>query len=504
VLKAGEIAIAYLGETVSDKIKGENRPVLFKVGDGVTTFANLPWASALAADVYDWAKKSEEEFIAWVNEQIEHPVESNDYGKVTADEGSIEADAIHDTFAIKGEGVVSTKAANDTVTISVDLSEYAKTADLPEIPDVTASGDDEVILSAEGHHVSGSHATHAAGSAKTASTATISGYSATGAIKIPKIVTNAAGHITEISEETVSIAIPAAIIDTNTAHTHTAGDGLKLSGDGGINGIVDYSLNLALKLKDGNIILHDKDDAKKVIATLDAAELLEDSYLNDVDIVGNELQFTWKMDDGSTKTDSVDLTHLVDVYTGENEGTVKVEVDNYKISAEVIDGTLKDVHIADDAAIAETKLAQDVQDALALARTAKQKQTAVDNQIADAAHVLSYLAQDENGDISYEVKMLTPGDIGAQPSGNYKTKQTAVSEAGSTTKTITAISQNENGVIDVTYSDIAFPDIAAKGVTTEKIDDHAVGAHQTKACQDYTGDDAEVWVFCCGSASTLI
>ena len=39
VLKAGEVAIAYLGETVSNEIKGENRPVLFKVGDGVKTFA---------------------------------------------------------------------------------------------------------------------------------------------------------------------------------------------------------------------------------------------------------------------------------------------------------------------------------------------------------------------------------------------------------------------------------------------------------------------------------
>lgn len=32
--------------------------VMFKVGDGTTTFANLPWGSGLAADVYAWAKKS--------------------------------------------------------------------------------------------------------------------------------------------------------------------------------------------------------------------------------------------------------------------------------------------------------------------------------------------------------------------------------------------------------------------------------------------------------------
>jgi hypothetical protein len=40
--------------------------VLFKVGDGVTPFKFLNWASGLAADVHGWAKKSLEEFTAWV------------------------------------------------------------------------------------------------------------------------------------------------------------------------------------------------------------------------------------------------------------------------------------------------------------------------------------------------------------------------------------------------------------------------------------------------------
>jgi hypothetical protein len=55
-----------------------------------------------------------------------------------------------------------------------------------------------------------SHATHAQGTAKTASTSSISGYSGTGTLKIPKLVTNAAGHVTEIKEETVTITMPAA------------------------------------------------------------------------------------------------------------------------------------------------------------------------------------------------------------------------------------------------------------------------------------------------------
>lgn len=42
--------------------------VLMKVGDGVTTFGELPWLSALAADVHSWAKQSSADFITWLDE----------------------------------------------------------------------------------------------------------------------------------------------------------------------------------------------------------------------------------------------------------------------------------------------------------------------------------------------------------------------------------------------------------------------------------------------------
>lgn len=61
----GELCIVYLGET-KDGTNGtltasNTHPVLFKVGQKKSetenyTFAELPWASALAADVYAWAK----------------------------------------------------------------------------------------------------------------------------------------------------------------------------------------------------------------------------------------------------------------------------------------------------------------------------------------------------------------------------------------------------------------------------------------------------------------
>jgi len=61
VLKAGEVA--FVEVTNEDSTKD----VIFKVGDGTTTFGNLRWGSANAADVDAWAKKSETEFLEYLN-----------------------------------------------------------------------------------------------------------------------------------------------------------------------------------------------------------------------------------------------------------------------------------------------------------------------------------------------------------------------------------------------------------------------------------------------------
>lgn len=62
-LKSGELAIAYLStsHTTTSPDNGTHA-VMFKVGPGA--FNSLPWASALAADVYSWAKQSENDFVA--------------------------------------------------------------------------------------------------------------------------------------------------------------------------------------------------------------------------------------------------------------------------------------------------------------------------------------------------------------------------------------------------------------------------------------------------------
>lgn len=54
-LLPGEVAVCYIGAN-NEEIKNTAPTVLFKVGDGEHAFEDLQWASARAADVYDWAK----------------------------------------------------------------------------------------------------------------------------------------------------------------------------------------------------------------------------------------------------------------------------------------------------------------------------------------------------------------------------------------------------------------------------------------------------------------
>lgn len=55
ILKKGEAAICELANSVNTSAQPT---ILIKYGDGVNLFSALPWSSALAADVYAWAKAS--------------------------------------------------------------------------------------------------------------------------------------------------------------------------------------------------------------------------------------------------------------------------------------------------------------------------------------------------------------------------------------------------------------------------------------------------------------
>ena len=65
VLKAGETALATIKTGNTETTNSVAPPqILTKVGDGQTAFNDLPYTTALAADVYTWAKKSKDNHIA--------------------------------------------------------------------------------------------------------------------------------------------------------------------------------------------------------------------------------------------------------------------------------------------------------------------------------------------------------------------------------------------------------------------------------------------------------
>ena len=118
--------------------------------------------------------------------------------------------------------------------------------------------------------------------------------------------------------------------DTNTAHTHVSGKGIKVDNAGGISGEVKADLNVAFELADKTIKLYDKDDTSKTaIATLDATEFIADGMLASVtaDQDNNKLVFEWNTDAGVTKTE-IPLSSIADIYTGKTGDEVNVFVSN--------------------------------------------------------------------------------------------------------------------------------------------------------------------------------
>lgn len=544
-LLSGEIAIAYLGPThTTTTPDNETHPVLFKVGPG--KFNDLPWASALAADVYEWAKKENPDW----NDFPALPIEVIDNGT--------------------GKFVTDVEYANNKITITRSNVGWADIENKPNLVNTIEAADASLEIAP----TSGDVKAKAKISAVEGNTLELKNdglyVPAPAEVTLPSVEDNAVAFsfVTEVDQASGAVSNSKAklVQGANITLTQEAAGGdititgkdwsdeiaavdtgvMSVAGKDAIVATGDDAVEVSLSLDNsGNVVLSqsatglkatidlseyrkiaDDEDTKyglaydsdakqiKIVAGgdkdyIDASDFVVDGMLASVvaDQTANTLTFTWNTDGGETVT-TINLSDIADIYTGVDGTTIKVDVssDN-KISAEVKTGALKDGHIASDAAIAETKLAQSVQDALALARTALQSV--------------------EHPDYTDEF-------------AGKKDKQDAYTAEGSTVKTVTKVEQNANGEIAITYSDIAFPappvvndgkftvsgtgaltgtgsmtanqagdttatlDVADKGITTAKIADHAVGAHQTKACQDYSGEDAEVWVFYCGTSDILI
>ena len=109
ILGKGEVGIVSIPITKPQlQVKQETPPaIMFKVGDGVTTFEKLPWASALAADVYAWAKKAVPDV--------------KDFGDIitAARDGLISADSVVKTLNdLKGDVTIEPKTGEARISVT--------------------------------------------------------------------------------------------------------------------------------------------------------------------------------------------------------------------------------------------------------------------------------------------------------------------------------------------------------------------------------------------------
>jgi hypothetical protein len=112
--------------------------VLFKVGNGKDYFKDLNWASALAADVYDWAKLSWSDFVKKFEAGAELGVSVED-GNITYSHESKLGKSY--TTLVPDDGDKSATAFGDSVTIKVPkltVNEYGH---------ITAAEDTEYTVS---------------------------------------------------------------------------------------------------------------------------------------------------------------------------------------------------------------------------------------------------------------------------------------------------------------------------------------------------------------------
>ena len=117
VLLKGEIGVC---EIPSGNANATTAPtVLFKVGDGVNTFKSLKWASALAADVHDWAKAEtvvlDGTSIKFkTGDVVKHTIDLSDFAT------DAEVKAITDPLAARIEAVENKFKGDDSVQGQID------------------------------------------------------------------------------------------------------------------------------------------------------------------------------------------------------------------------------------------------------------------------------------------------------------------------------------------------------------------------------------------------
>ena len=492
-LLAGEIAIAYLttAEAVSPEASDTQHPVLVKVGPG--KFNDLPWMSALAADVYDWAKKENPDWNDFPALPLEiEDTESGSFitdfvyanNKITIKRGNVQWSSITGTSPIN-DGVLTLKASNGLTATQVTFS---------------ANDDDNVTFEVKhgSKPTTGSAHASTAGSGRTyvtkvdvdsyghiakVYTATetdqdlsnyktkqnvVSDPSANGNATsfIASISQNANGEITatkksiDLSGYALKSEISSAMVFKGTLGTGGTATSLPTAA-AGVEGdtykVITAGTYANIAAKVGDMFVCCKPSGATAYSWILIPSGDEPSGTVTNVATGDGLT-------GGPITSSGTISHAVP--SGASAGSTSpnaAQTPGYGATFNIpVITTDKFGHVT--AKSTTTVKMPDAQDL----SNYKTKQTVVEDKITDAAHVLGSLTQNANGEIFYSVKKLTAADIGAQPVGSYKTVQTAVSSpsaSGKATAFIDTISQDTNGKITVTKKNVDLPTVNNATIT---------------------------------------
>lgn len=238
ILLAGELAAVYVAAKPTKEVDSISAPqILFKVGDGQvsstgeitgTAFNSLPWASGLAADVYEWAKATLPPVAS---------ITGNNGAKATKDGKNaytVSADLADYT---KNAAAASKGTGSKIYAVELDKNGHLMVAVPWTDTDTVYTGIDPIEVDASAKTISHKKKGPADGYTKGTSTASIKGSGATGTIKIPKITVDAYGHVNTAEDESVDIELPT---------LPTVGDGaltIKVGKEGNVSGTGSFTAN---------------------------------------------------------------------------------------------------------------------------------------------------------------------------------------------------------------------------------------------------------------------
>lgn len=381
VLMAGEVAIATIATGDTQEVNSVTAPqILIKVGDGTSDYKTLKFASGLAADVHTWAKADKKptyaateitgigDYIAqYVDETLGISVDTDTQYRITK----------VDDYNYK----LQSKAKGEADTAFVD----AGTIVIPKYDDAQIKADIDALEELVGTTAVATQIANAIAALGLANTYEAKGTAANEAGKVQTNLTNYqvandsvidaikdGEEIDSFKDVEEALAEKQDVIPENTYDSYgSAAQALEAAkkyaddhDDDTQYGIEYDSVNKKIKLV--------SDTSKTEI---DATDFIKDGMIDTVALSedGLNLVITWNTDAGKDEV-SIPLVGLVDVYTGVDGTTVTVSVSSDdKISAELKTGSIKDGHIAPDAAIAKSKLAKEVRDSLDLANSALQE-----------------------------------------------------------------------------------------------------------------------------------